>query len=171
MGNVIIQKRILAAAALLALLSGCDSRKGDLASSSTAPVAAGLPKPGGVSASAPPSSPIKPSALHDLAVGKKVYRNTCSICHRLGLRGAPRLGDTEDWVLRLAQGNEVLYDHALKGYRGSKGSMPSRGSNAKLSGDEVKAAVDYMVWYSVPKSRGSFGSHVFSTTAKQFTIH
>jgi cytochrome c5 len=170
MGNVIIQKRILAAAALLALLSGCDSQKGGLAASGTAPVAAGLPKPGEASVSAPPSSPIGPSALHDLAVGEKVYRNTCSICHRLGLRGAPRLGDTKDWVLRLAQGNEVLYDHAVKGYRGSKGSMPSRGSNAKLSEDEVKAAVGYMVWYSVPKSHDSFGSHVFSATTKQFTI-
>jgi cytochrome c5 len=113
---------------------------------------------------------MQPSARHDPATGERVYRNTCSLCHRLGLKGAPRLGDTEDWGQRLAQGSEVLYDRAIKGYRGKKGSMPSRGSNAKLSGDEVRAAVDYMVWYSVPKSRGTFGSHVFSATAKQFTI-
>ena len=166
MGNVVIQKQVLEVAALLAFLSGCDSQKGDTAT----PATAGLPKLKEASASAPPSLPMKPPSLHDLAVGERVYKNTCSICHRLGLRGAPRLGDTEDWVLRLAQGNEILYDHAVKGYRGSKGSMPSRGSNAKLSEDEVKAAVDYMVWYSVPKSHDSFGSHVFSATTKQFTI-
>jgi hypothetical protein len=72
--------------------------------------------------------------------------------------------------LRLARGNEILYVHAVKGYRGSKGSMPSRGSNAKLSEDEVKAAVDYMVWYSMPKPHGPFGSQVFSATTKQFTM-
>lgn len=121
-------------------------------------------------ASAPPSLPMKSPALRDLATGEKVYRNTCSICHRLGQRGAPRLGDTEDWMLRLAQGNETLYAHAINGYRGNKGSMPSRGSNARLSGDEVKAAVDYMVWYSVPGSHGSLGSHLFSAMPKPFTI-
>lgn len=146
MGTVVMQKQVLAFSALLALLSACDSREVKV----TAPAAAELP--GKISA------------------GEKVYRNTCSICHRLGLKGAPRLGDQEDWALRLAQGNEILYVHAVKGYRGSKGSMPSRGSNAKLSEDEVKAAVDYMVWYSMPKPHGPFGSQVFSATTKQFTI-
>ena len=150
MGNVVMQKQVLAVSALLALLSGCDSRKGEIAAPDIVPAAAELPK--------------------EISAGEKVYRNTCSICHRLGLKGAPRLGDQEDWALRLAQGNEILYVHAVKGYRGSKGSMPSRGSNAKLSEDEVKAAVDYMVWYSMPKPHGPFGSQVFSVTTKQFTI-
>ena len=145
-----MQKQFLAVSALLALLSGCGSREGEIAAPSIVPTAAELPK--------------------KISAGEKVYRNTCSICHRLGLKGAPRLGDREDWTLRLAQGNEILYVHAVKGYRGSKGSMPSRGSNAKLSEDEVKAAVDYMVWYSMPKPHGPFGSQVFSATTKQFTI-
>lgn len=150
MGNVVMQKQVLAVSALLALLSGCGSREGEITAPGIVPAAAELPK--------------------EISAGEKVYRNTCSICHRLGLKGAPRLGDREDWALRLAQGNEILYVHAVKGYRGSKGSMPSRGSNAKLSGDEVKAAVDYMVWYSMPKPHGPFGSQVFSAATKQFTI-
>ena len=171
MGNVVMQKQVLAAIALLALLSGCGSKKGEMVVPGTAPAAAELPKPKEVSASIPPFLLEKSSTLHDLAAGEKVYRNTCSICHRLGLKSAPRLGDKEDWALRLTQGNEILYDHAVKGYRGSKGSMPSRGSNAKLSDDEVKAAVDYMVWYSVPKPHGPFGSRVFSAATKQSTIN
>lgn len=151
MNPPVMQKQLGAAAALLVLLSVSDAGKAETAGT-------------------PPSAPMKSSAPHDPASGEKVYRNTCSICHRLGLRGAPRLGDTEDWTLRLAQGSEILYDRAINGYRGKKGSMPSRGSNARLSEDEVRAAVDYMVWYSVPKSRGSLGSHLFPTTAKQFTI-
>lgn len=140
-----------------------------MAAPGTAPAAAELPQE--ISVNTPPFLLGKSSTLHDLAAGEKIYRNTCSICHRLGLKGAPRLGDKEDWVLRLTQGNEILYGHAVKGYRGSKGSMPSRGSNAKLSDDEVKAAVDYMVWYSVPKPHDPFGSRVFSTTTKQSTMH
>jgi len=166
MGNMVIQKQVLAVGALLALLSGCDSRIDEMAVSATAE----LPNPKEISAHAPPFLLGKSSALHGLVAGEKVYKNTCSICHRLGLRGAPRLGDKEDWVLRLARGNEILYDHAVKGYRGSKGSMPSRGSNAKLSENEVKAAVDYMVWHSMPKSYGSLRPPGFSAAAKPSTI-
>ena len=45
----------------------------------------------------------------------------------------------------IAQGDEVLYKHALEGFNGAKGSMPARGGNASLKDDEVKSAVDYMV--------------------------
>jgi len=170
MGNVVMQKQVLAVIALLALFSGCDSRKGEIATPGAVPASAELPKPKEVSVNTPPFLLGNPSTLHDLAVGEQVYKNTCSICHRVGLKGAPRLGDREDWVSRLAQGSEVLYGHAVNGYRGRKGSMPSRGSNAKLSENEVKAAVDYMVWYSVPKSYGPLRSQVFSATTKQSTI-
>ena len=170
MGNVVMQKQVLAVAALLALLSGCGSKQGETVAPATAPATAVSPEPKGTSAGTLPALPGESPTRRDLAIGEQVYRNTCSICHRLGLKGAPRLGDKEDWVLRLAQGNETLYGHAVNGYRGSKGSMPSRGSNARLSEGEVKAAVDYMVWYSVPKPHGPLGSHVFSATAKQFTI-
>lgn len=153
-----MQKRIWAAIASLMLLSGCGGQKG------------GTAVPQETSNGAPPPLLEKSSVTHDLATGERVYKNTCSLCHRLGLKGAPRLGDGKDWRVRLAQGHKVLYDHAITGYRGSKGFMPSRGSNAKLSDDEVKAAVDYMVWYSIPVSHGSFGSHVLSAAPKPPTI-
>lgn len=86
----------------------------------------------------------------NLVTGEKVYKSTCSICHKSGLRGAPRMGRKQDWEARLAQDKEILYDHAINGYRGKKGSMPSRGSNSKLSVDEVKAAVDYMIEHAIP---------------------
>lgn len=85
-----------------------------------------------------------------LAIGLKVYKSTCSICHKSGLNGAPRMGSKKDWEPRLAQGKEVLYEHSIHGYRGTKGSMPSRGSNPKLTEAEVKAAVDYIVEHAIP---------------------
>jgi cytochrome c5 len=59
--------------------------------------------------------------------------------------GAPKPGDKEEWAPRIAQGNDVLYKHAIEGFTGEKGMMPARGAGASLSDDEVKAAVDYMV--------------------------
>lgn len=133
-----MQKPILTAIASLALLAGC----------------------GGKETPTPPSpvpqfqlQEVKPQAAAtsaDQATGEKVYKSTCSICHRSGLGGAPRIGSRNDWEARLAQGMEVLYDHALHGYRGQKGNMPARGSNIRLSDDEVKAAVDYMVTHAIP---------------------
>lgn len=130
-----MKKPILIAIASLVLLSGYGGKNEAVAAPVSAPVAAVTPN----AAAAP-----------DLATGEKVYKGTCSICHRSGLKGAPRLGSKQDWEARLAQGNEILYDRAINGYRGKKGSMPSRGSNAKLSENEVRAAVDYMIAHAIP---------------------
>ncbi|MDO8294684.1 MAG: c-type cytochrome [Gallionella sp.] len=145
-----MKKQTLIVIASLALLSGCGGKSKEVAVPATAtPGMAAAPKP--LSASQP--NEVKPqtvAAAPDLATGEKVYKGTCSICHKSGLKGAPRLGKKQDWEARLAQGNEVLYDRAINGYIGKKGSMPSRGSNARLSEDEVKAAVDYMVVHAIP---------------------
>lgn len=166
-----MRKQAWIAFMLLALLSGCGNQENDPDAPGSTSAAAAPSQPGKAQPGTSLPLPVKPAAPDDLAVGERVYRNTCSLCHRLGVKGAPRLGDGKDWASRLAQGNEALYDHAVRGYRGSKGSMPSRGSNAKLSENEVKAAVDYMVQYSVPTSHDLFGSHVFSAASKQSTIH
>lgn len=97
-------------------------------------------------ASAPAAAPVAaPAPVAENAVGKKVYGNVCSMCHSAGVAGAPKPGDKPDWGPRIAQGNDVLYKHALEGYNGAKGQMPARGGNAALTDDEVKAAVDHMV--------------------------
>lgn len=135
-----MQKPILTAIASLALLSGCGGkdREAPMPSSSVPQFQLNEAKP-----QAAASTP-------DPATGEKVYKSTCSICHKSGLGGAPRIGSKDDWEARLAQGNEVLYDHAIHGYRGKKGNMPARGSNIRLSDSEVKAAVDYMVVHAIP---------------------
>lgn len=62
-------------------------------------------------------------------------------CHQTGINGAPKIGNKIAWTPRIAQGREILYQHATNGLRG----MPPRGGNASLSDDQVKAAVDYLV--------------------------
>ena len=54
--------------------------------------------------------------------------------------------DKTAWKPRLAKGKEALYRSALTGLTGPKGTqMPPRGGNAKLTDEQVKAAVDYMM--------------------------
>ena len=76
--------------------------------------------------------------------GKAVFEKTCKLCHGTGVAGAPKAGDAEAWNERVAKGKETLYTHAINGFRG-KAFMPPKGGNRKLSDDEVKSAVDYML--------------------------
>ena len=76
--------------------------------------------------------------------GKTIYDASCAACHATGVAGAPKLGDKSAWGTRIAQGNNVLHDHAIKGFQGKVGVMPAKGGNASLKDDDVKAAVDYM---------------------------
>ncbi|HEC13815.1 MAG TPA: cytochrome c5 family protein [Acidiferrobacteraceae bacterium] len=79
------------------------------------------------------------------ADGKATYNAACTACHGTGVAGAPKVGDKASWKPRIAQGNDTLYEHALKGYQGKKGFMPAKGGNASLADADVKAAVDFMV--------------------------
>ncbi|MEW6707213.1 MAG: c-type cytochrome [Pseudomonadota bacterium] len=90
---------------------------------------------------AAPATPPAPPANDK---GKAVYGKTCALCHSAGVAGAPKPGDKADWAPRIAQGNDLLYKHAIEGFTGSKGAMPARGGGTH-SDEEVKAAVDYMV--------------------------
>jgi cytochrome c5 len=73
--------------------------------------------------------------------GADVYNKSCASCHASGVAGAPKVGDTEAWKDRIAQGMDTLYNHAIEGFN----SMPAKGGDASLTDDQVKSAVDYMV--------------------------
>lgn len=99
--------------------------------------------PAPATAPAPVAAPA-PAPVAENTVGKSVFGKVCAMCHAVGAAGAPKPGDKADWGPRIAQGNDVLYKHALEGFTGAKGQMPARGANATLTDDEVKAAVNYM---------------------------
>ncbi len=80
-----------------------------------------------------------------VADGKATYDTACAACHGQGVAGAPKVGDAAAWTERVAQGMDVMVDHAINGYQGKAGFMPAKGGFANLSDDEVKEAVEYMV--------------------------
>jgi cytochrome c5 len=137
-------KSIVLAVSLAALLSACGKQE-SAAPEASAPAA---PAPEAAAPAAAPEAVAQAAepaeaANHDL--GKKVFGNVCSMCHASGAAGAPKFGNKDEWAPRIAQGNDVLYKHALEGFTGAKGMMPARGGSATLKDEEVKAAVDYMV--------------------------
>lgn len=146
-----MKKIILLLGVFLAFLTGCDSKENKATAPNSSTVGVDAPKAAVVTSTRLDlsASDAKPDRA-TLSLGEKVYKSTCSICHYSGLKGAPRLGSKSDWRLRLTEDREILYQRAIKGYIGSKGSMPSRGSNSTLSEAEVKAAVDYMYEHAIP---------------------
>lgn len=71
---------------------------------------------------------------------EQVYNTSCSACHGAGVMGAPKMGDAGAWAPRIAQGMDVLVEHAIKGFN----AMPPKGGCMACSDDEIKATVEYM---------------------------
>ncbi len=87
----------------------------------------------------------QPEPVATLLTGPQVFNEACIVCHGTGIGGAPTLDDSAAWELRVAQGMDTLYLHALEGYAGATGYMPPKGARLDLSNEEVNGAVDYML--------------------------
>lgn len=78
-------------------------------------------------------------ANREMKSGEAVYLAQCSACHTSGAAGAPKLGDTTAWAVRIKTGYDALVQSALKG----KGAM-----GAQAGGDfddfEIARAVVHM---------------------------
>jgi cytochrome c5 len=94
--------------------------------------------PAGATAQAAPAAAAEPKT------GQELVAQTCSTCHGSGLVGSPKLGDAAAWKPRIAKGKATLYEHALKGFTGTSGTMPPKGGST-ASDALVQQAVDYMV--------------------------
>ncbi|RZJ85190.1 MAG: cytochrome c5 family protein [Massilia sp.] len=117
------------------------------AAPATGAAAMPAPAPAAAPAAAAPAAAAPAAAAPAVAsadTGKNVFNAACVACHGAGIAGAPKLGDKAAWTPRVAQGNGVLYEHAIKGFQGKAGVMPPKGG-AAVSDADVKAAVDYMV--------------------------
>jgi cytochrome c5 len=100
------------------------------------------------------SEPDKAGAIADpprfddphLEAGRSTWMMTCRACHLTGVAGAPAVGKFDAWAPRLGKGRSALHASAVNGLRNESGwTMPPKGGNQRLSPQQVKAAVDYML--------------------------
>lgn len=77
----------------------------------------------------------------ELEKGKMIVEGRCFACHGQGINGAPIIGNKKMWGKRVAQGTDVLIQHAINGY----GLMPVKGGFTELSDEQIGFAVRYMV--------------------------
>ena len=88
----------------------------------------------------------EPEPAATAMTGQQVYEAACNLCHGVGVGGAPITGDVAVWAPRIAQGIDVLNDHAVNGFDGDAPTpMLAKGGRADLSDQEVIDAVAYMV--------------------------
>ena len=82
-----------------------------------------------------------------LQLGRILWLENCEGCHGYGVADAPVPMQSDDWKHRVTKGRNLLYQHAIEGYIGKDYSMmPARGGNDQLNDEQVKAAVDYMLF-------------------------
>lgn len=87
--------------------------------------------------SAPNSQPSSTGLSADLDA---TYRSSCKICHENPGAGAPLTGDTSAWAPRLAQGQALLLEHSINGYR----TMPPLGLCMTCSEQDMLQLIEYM---------------------------
>jgi cytochrome c5 len=81
-----------------------------------------------------------------LKQGRAIWLGTCEACHANDVAGAPLVTNKAAWAPRVAKGKEALVRSALGGLTGPKGTqMPPRGGNEKLTDDQIRQAVEYMM--------------------------
>ena len=68
------------------------------------------------------------------------YTQTCSICHSMGIAGAPKAFDKAAWESRLATGMDALVASVTNG----KGAMPPKGLCNDCTTDQYKALITHM---------------------------
>ena len=82
----------------------------------------------------------QPVVAQTLKSGERVYNEVCSVCHSVGVAGAPKFLDKAVWAPLIAEGQPVLTAHAWVGVRG----MPAKGGRQDLGLEEFSRSVAFM---------------------------
>ena len=70
----------------------------------------------------------------------ELWARSCALCHIDGNAGAPRVGDSDAWQPRLAQGRETLLRHTVEGLN----SMPPLGYCMACERGDLLSLIDFM---------------------------
>jgi cytochrome c5 len=88
------------------------------------------------------AAPSKPPSAAQITTGEVMekWSRSCVLCHVAGEGGAPRLGHSEEWEARLAQGEDMMLEHVVEGYN----NMPPLGYCMDCEADDFRALTRYM---------------------------
>ncbi len=84
---------------------------------------------------------VQTAQTTDLSDGQKIYEKSCAYCHTTGTLNAPVLGNKRAWDETKQEGLEHLVSNVIFGI----GEMEPKGGAHKLSDEEIKMAVKYIV--------------------------
>ncbi|NRD72128.1 cytochrome c5 family protein [Shewanella sp. VB17] len=72
--------------------------------------------------------------------GEDIYTKACTVCHSMGVAGAPKAHDAAAWEPRLALGIDTLVATVKTG----KGAMPPGGMCTDCTDEDYKKAIEFM---------------------------
>lgn len=74
-----------------------------------------------------------------------LYDKYCTVCHKEGIAGAPKIGDATLWGPRAEKGMATLVKHVTEGYTGETGIMPPKGTCMECTEQNYKDLITYML--------------------------
>jgi len=74
-----------------------------------------------------------------------LYDKYCTVCHKDGIAGSPKLGDATLWGPRAEKGMATLVKHVTEGYTGETGIMPPKGTCMECTEENFKNLITYML--------------------------
>jgi cytochrome c5 len=90
-----------------------------------------------------PSAPTPEQALRLKPADMRLaglYENSCKACHATPGTGAPQVHDRAAWDPRWKQGQAVLLDHTIQGFR----AMPASGQCATCAPSDFQGLIRFM---------------------------
>lgn len=88
------------------------------------------------------AAPVGPAVAAGPRTGKDIYASACTVCHAIGVLGAPKTQVAAEWQPRL---DDKGYDQVWKNAVNGIGAMPAMGTCGDCTEDDIKAAIDYMI--------------------------
>jgi cytochrome c5 len=72
--------------------------------------------------------------------GEAIYAKACTVCHSMGVAGAPKTHDAAAWEPRLAKGVDALVASVKSGLN----AMPPGGMCTDCTDEDYKKAIEFM---------------------------
>lgn len=69
-----------------------------------------------------------------------IFNKACTVCHSMGVAGAPKAHNAAEWEPRLAKG----VDNLVKSVKTGLNAMPPGGMCTDCTDDDYKAAIEFM---------------------------